>query len=145
MRLERENGTVKYMLTFFVNNSLVQITFLLLNLLVCLAFPGMASYPSIGLWPYIISEITIMCLSDPNRQMMLFFFPCPIKAQYYPYILCAFFTLLKGMIGVDILGGLVYGHIYIWFLKDKLTFSETFCTQMEAKWPFKYLTSMTGD
>ena len=38
-----------------------------------------------GIWPYIISELTLLSLSNPNEIIKLFFFP-EIKAKYYPII-----------------------------------------------------------
>ena len=144
IRLERENGTVKYLLTFFINNTFIQITYLCLNWGLSQAFPSLFKIPSMGLWPYIISEITIMCLSDPTRDLMLFLIPCPIKAVFYPYILCAFFTLLNGRIGVDIIAGLLYGHIYVWLLKSIFTLSDSFCARLETNCLFSCLTNIAG-
>ena len=48
-----------------------------------------------GLWPILMCEITLFCLSNPERDMRFFFFPCVFKAKYYPFILFAVFTLLS--------------------------------------------------
>jgi len=131
MKIETEVGTLKYALTFLLNTVIIQMVFVVFIFLVSYYSPMFYNYPSIGLWPFIMFEITIMCLSNPDGMMMLFLLPCPIQAKYYPYILVLFFTLLNQTISFDIIAGLIYGHLYFFFFKEKLNISARVVKKIE--------------
>ena len=65
-----------------------------------------------GIWPILMCEITLFCLSSPERPMRFFFFPCEFKAKYYPLILFAVFTVISNFnIDFEILSGIAFGFL----------------------------------
>ena len=101
-KLEKEIGTIKYMLVFFMNSICIQIILMLL-----LSFIIQSKTPLLmklrggvvrneGLWPILLCDITLLCLSNPNENMQFRFFPCVIKAKYYPLFLFLIFTIISG-------------------------------------------------
>ena len=87
--------------------------------------------PSSGLWPMLLAEITILCLTNPQKQLMMMFIPFTIPAKYYPWALFGFFTLINVSIQFDILAGILYGYLFFFYLKDKLEFSDEFINRAE--------------
>ena len=90
--------------------------------------------PSSGLWPMILAEITILCLSNPQGQLRMLFIPCMIPSKFYPWALFGFFTLLNMNVQFDILAGILYGYLFFYFLKNKIQFSDEFINRAE-NWP----------
>lgn len=136
---EKENGSVAFILTFFMHSVFIQILYTLIGV-----FLGIST-PSVGLWPYIIAEITIRCMKDPEAQMMFFFFPWPIKAKFYPWVLIGFFFLINmGSIQIDFIIAILYGYLYHYKLKSKLEFSIDFIRRWENRFPFKSLQGFDG-
>lgn len=131
IRLESSTGTIKYMITFFTNSLIIQILYIVLCFVLSVFSTGILIMPSSGLWPLIMAEITILCLTNPQNQLMMMFLPCLIPAKYYPWALFGFFTMLNMSLQFDILAGILYGYIFHHFLKSKLQFSDEFIVKVE--------------
>jgi len=147
VKLEQANGTIKYMINFFTNAIIIQIIFTLSCYLIALGFPQVLNYPSAGLWPLALAEITILCLANPESPLRMFLIPCPIKAKYYPWALFGFFTILSGftVIQFDILAGIVYGHMFFYWLKDKIQCSDNFVMKIQGCCLFAKCASLNGN
>ena len=127
-KLEKEIGTIKYMLVFFMNSICIQILFNILMLL--LSFIIQSKTPLLmklkggvvrneGLWPILLCDITLLCLSNPNENMQFRFFPCVIKAKYYPLFLFLIFTIISGFnIDFESMCGIGFGFLYFYFLNN---------------------------
>lgn len=131
IRLESSTGTMKYMCTFFMNSLLIQLLYVVLCLFFSLFSNQFLVMPSSGLWPLIMAEITILCLNNPQNQLMMMFLPCLIPAKYYPWALFAFFSVLNMNLQFDILAGILYGYLFHHYLKTKIQISDEFVTKME--------------
>lgn len=148
--LERSMGTIKYMVVFFMNSVLIQVIYCIVMIFLALIFRSsriMASKQFLsgvrneGLWPVIMSEITLLCMSNPEAGMHFFFFPCEIKAKYYPFVLFGIFTLLSNFhIDFEVLSGIIYGVLYHFYLKNRLQISDAFIQKLENHSCFRWLT-----
>jgi len=129
-----------------MNSIMIQIIFIAICYLLSLVFPKITSFPSAGLWPLALCEITILCLANPESPLSMFMIPCPIKAKYYPWALFGFFTLLSGfsVIQFDILAGIIYGHLFFFYLKDKIQFSDTCFNKCQENCVFNKLKGFSG-
>ena len=56
-----------------------------------------------GLWPYIMMEMTILCLANSENEMNILCFSYPIKSKYYPLILFVILTVCNFTIKFDTL------------------------------------------
>ena len=146
IKLERENGTVKYMVNFFVNSCLIQLLFIGFCYLLSIKFPSILNFPSSGLWTIILLDITLLCLANPDSDLRMFLIPCPIKARFYPWALFGFFTVINGfrIIQFDILAGILYGYAYFYFLKNKIQFSESCLIKLQGCFLCNKLSGING-
>jgi len=131
IKLENSTGTVKYMCTFFTNSIIIQLIYIIISLVLSVFSQEVMIRPSSGLWPLILAEITILCLTNPQNQLMMMFLPCLIPAKYYPWTLFAFFTVLNMNLQFDILAGILYGYLFHHYLKSKIQFSDEFINRVE--------------
>ena len=132
LMMEREVGSTRYFLNTFTRSTLIQIMFTFIIFFFSLLFESsLLKQPSMGLWPLILADITISCIAEPEREVMFFFIPYPIKSKYYPWVLIGFFTLLNFSIQIDILCGVLFGYIYHWKLKEYLEYSMQFVQKVE--------------
>ena len=84
-----------------------------------------------GIWPYIISELTLLSLSNPNQIIKLFFFP-DIKAKFYPIIVFIIFALLNNLIiDLEVFCGILYSFLYHFIIKNKLKISKKYIKNLE--------------
>jgi membrane associated rhomboid family serine protease len=134
LKLEKSTGTVRYFFNFMINSILIQIMYTTMILIISLFLNQILLMPSSGLWPMILAEITMLCLSNPNGQLQMMFIPCMIPSKFYPWALFGFFTLLNMNLQFDILAGILYGYLFFYFLKNKLQFSDEFISRAE-NWP----------
>ncbi len=154
VKLEQDKSTVKYMLTFFVNCFFIQIMYCLLMLLISLVTQNtmmlrtkltMRGVSNQGLWPILMCELTLMCLSNPEANMRFFFFPCNIKAKYFPLVLFAIFTLLNNFrIDFEILCGIVFGFLNHYYLKDKIEIKNIFALKVEKSFLCRWMVNKKG-
>ena len=151
---EKDIGTVKYLLYFFRNCFFIQaiycVVFLIFSLIIrnynILKLKIMrGSVSNEGLWPILIFEITSMCLENPEREMTLFLFPCPIKAKYYPLALICLLTILSGFnINFELLSAIAFGFLCHYYIKNKIEISNIFAIKMEKSFLFKWMKNKNG-
>ena len=145
MKLEKTSGTVRYSLNFFANSFLIQVLYTLgIGLLSLVAGSSLLQTPSSGLWPLIMAEITMLCLANPDNQVMMFFIPYPFRAIYYPWALFGFFTLMNFRLQFDILAGIGYGYLFFYYIRNYIQFSDNFINKCENNCLFKKLSTFTG-
>lgn len=139
---ELELGSVAYLLNFLQFTILIQVIYTgAMFLMKLIGFGQVIEFPSTGIWPFIMAEITIKCMKNPNDQMTFFMFPCPIKAMYYPWFLICFFTMFNGfqVIPFDLITAVLFGYLYIWKLNSYFNYSIQKIQSLESKFPFSYL------
>ena len=151
---EKDIGTIKYMLNFFRNCLFIQIIYSLITLFISLIIRNsilmkmkltMGGVHNDGLWPILMCEITLFCLSNPERDMRFFIFPCVFKAKYYPLILFGIFTLLSNFnIDFEILSGIAFGFLCHYYLKNKIEFSNQFVLKLENSFLCKWMKNKKG-
>ena len=139
--LETSMGTIKYMFTFIMNGIMIQIIYTLLMFILFLILKNNAvlvmnaqgyNVENSGLWPIIMAEMTLLCMANPDSPMRLFFFPCVIKAKFYPFLLFGFFMLMSGFqIQFDVFAGILYGVFYHFVLRNKVQISDSFAKKCE--------------
>lgn len=146
--LENKLGTIKYMLIFFMNTFFIQIIYCLIlliayiisrnkNILILNYYNGKVE--NSGLWPIIMAELTLLCMSNPESLMRLFFFPCEIKAKFYPFILFSIFLILNFQIDFGVLSGIIYGLLYHFFFRKYLQIPNKFVEIIEKSFIGSFL------
>lgn len=138
--LEKQIGTIKYMLIFFMNSLCIQILYNILMIILSLIIRSKlplkmkvtrAGVRNEGLWPILLCDITLLCLSNPNEIFQFRFFPCTIKAKYYPFVLFLIFTILSGFqIEFENMCGIGYGFLFYYFLRNRLGISNNFANKV---------------
>lgn len=141
VKQEQEKGTIKYMLNFFMMNFFIQILYCIILLIISIIIHNsimlkmkitMMGVRNEGLWPILMCDLTLLCLSHPEENMRFFFFPCIIKAKFYPLVLFCIFTILSGFnIDFEILCGIAIGFFYHYYLKDKISISNNLALKVE--------------
>jgi membrane associated rhomboid family serine protease len=145
IRLETTTGTARYLLNFMTNSILIQVIYSLILLLLSLvAGDEILKMPSSGLWPLIMAEITLLCLSNPENDVRMFLIPCPMKAKFYPWALLAFFTILNMRLQFDLIAGVGYAYLFNFYLRNKIHFSDNFVQKCENSFLFRPFSRMTG-
>ena len=139
-RLEKDIGTIKYIIIFFMNSFCIQIMFCILMLLLSLIIRNKAplvmkisqgGVRNEGIWPILMCDLTLLCLSNPNEIMQFRFFPCTIKAKYYPIFLFLIFTIISGFqIDFENICGIGFGFLYHYFLRNRLKISNNFAEKI---------------
>lgn len=139
--LEDSTGTILYLFIFMINSTLIQIIYTILIFIISLIIKNKNILllkldnnnivTNSGIWPYIISELTLLSLSNPNQIIKLFFFP-DIKAKFYPIIVFIIFALLNNLIiDLEVFCGILYSFLYHFFIKSKLNFSKKCIKNLE--------------
>lgn len=139
--LEDSTGTILYLFIFIINSTLIQIIYTILIFVISLIIKNKNILllkldnnnivTNSGIWPYIISELTLLSLSNPNQIIKLFFFP-DIKAKFYPIIVFIIFALLNNLIiDLEVFCGILYSFLYHFFIKSKLNFSKKCIKNLE--------------
>ena len=151
---EEENGTIKYMLSFFMKSFFIQIMYCVLMLVISLIIQNsimlklkitMGGVRNEGLWPILMCDLTLLCLNNPEQDMKFFIFPCIIKAKFYPLVLFLFFTVLSGFnIDFEILCGIGFGFLYHYKLSNKLEISNTFALKVENSFLCRWMSNKKG-
>ena len=78
-----------------------------------------------GIWPILLCDITLLCLSNPNENIYFRFLPCNIKAKYYPLILFLIYTFISQFhIDLENLCGIGFGFLYHYYLRNRLNISN---------------------
>ena len=139
--LEDSTGTILYLFIFIINSTLIQIIYTILIFVISLIIKNKNILllkldnknivTNSGIWPYIISELTLLSLSNPNQIIKLFFFP-DIKAKFYPIIVFIIFALLNNLIiDLEVFCGILYSFLYHFCIKSKLNFSKKCIKNLE--------------
>jgi hypothetical protein len=98
--------------------------------------------PSAGLWPLIMSLITIECLRNPEAD---YFFFCSFKAKYYPWILLLFFMIFNQfVIQVDVLSGILFGYISFYYLERYIEIPITTALSLENTVIFSWMKTFSS-
>ena len=148
--LEISLGTIKYTLIFFINAICIQI----INIFIYSLFSLInnknynsekKSKSNSGLWGMVMCEMTLLCFSNPESPMKLLLLPFTVKAKIYPGILVFIFLLLNYLeIDTEIISGIIYGIIYLYFLKAKLQIPDSFIQKLETKSILKSMSNIKG-
>ena len=142
MKLENRNGTMHFILNFFTLNLIIQSIYLTMTIFLSFLFPSVFRQYSAGLWPLIMSLITIECLINPEADYSFFFFP--VKAKFYPWFLLLFFTILNQfMIQIDVLAGILLGYLSFYYIGRFIEISFTTALSFERLFLFSWMKSFT--
>jgi membrane associated rhomboid family serine protease len=154
IELENRNGTLKYMIIFFINSIFIQIIYCFILVLCYLLTNNkliltlniiMGKVENNGIWPLIMGELTLLCMTNPEVPMRVFFFPCEVKAKYYPIVLFFLFVMFNGMqIDFGVLSGIIYGLLYHYLLRNKLQITDQFIQKLEISFLFKWMIKLNG-
>ena len=154
VKQEQEKGTIKYMLNFFMMSFGIQILYCLLMIIISILIQNtitlrlkisMDGIRNEGLWPILMCDLTLFCLSNPEQDMRFFFFPCIIKAKYYPIVLFVIFTVLSGFnIDFEIMCGIGFGFFYGYYLFGRLEISNSFALKVENSFLCKWMINQKG-
>lgn len=154
VKLEREIGTVKYMLIFLMNSFCIHIIYCLITFLVSLIIRNsyilkMKMYQkgvrNEGLWPILLCDLTLLCLSNPLEPQKFFFIPCVIKAKYYPFFLFGLFTIVSGFrVDLEVICGIGFGFLYHYYLRNRLYISNKFSMKIENSFLCRWIKNKKG-
>ena len=154
VKLEKEIGTTKYMLIFLMNTLCIQIMYCLIMFLLSLIIRNtfllkmkitQRGVVNEGLWPILLCDLTLLCLSNPEEPMKFFIFPCVIKAKYYPLILFLIFTIISGFnIDFEVMCGIGFGFLYHYYLRRRLQISNNFATKIENSFLCRWIKKKKG-
>jgi membrane associated rhomboid family serine protease len=153
--IESSMGTIKYFIIFMMNSIIIQILYSIISCLIALIInnknylqeklKNKNEVMNSGLWPYIICELTLLSLSNPNQQMSFLFFPCQFRAKFYPLILFIIFSIMNSfIIDLEVLMGIIYAFIYHFFMKKKIKISDNFVRKIENSKVILCFTKMGG-
>lgn len=155
-QIEASMGTIKYFLIFMMNSIIIQILYCII--MSCIAFFILNNKNYLlekitnktiiingGLWPYIICELTLLSLSNPNYPTNFLFFPCQFRVKFYPIILFIIFSIMNNLlIDLEVLTGIIYAFIYHFLLKKRIKISDNCVGKIENWKIFKCITKLGG-
>jgi hypothetical protein len=139
--LEDVMGTIKYLFIFIMNSTIIQILFTCILFIISLItkkndllkakINSKGKIDNSGIWPYIICELTLLSLSNPNYYVKFLFFP-EFKAKFYPILVLILFCILNTLIiDLEVLSGIIYALLYHFLIKKKLKISNNFVRKLE--------------
>ena len=139
--LEDVMGTIKYLFIFIMNSTIIQILFTCILFIISLItkkndllkakINSKGKIDNSGIWPYIICELTLLSLSNPNYYVKFLFFP-EFKAKFYPILVLILFCILNTLIiDLEVLCGIIYALLYHFLIKKKLKISNNFVRKLE--------------
>ena len=148
--LEKSIGTIRYIFIFITNSIFINIIYCLI-----IFFIGYIKKDKLlleiykinnsGIWPIIICELTVLCLNNPDSQIMFFFTPCPMKAKYYPFFIIIIYNLMNDFkMNYDVISGFFYGVIYYYCFQNKINISDKTVKKIENSFCCKYLVGHFG-
>ena len=95
--VEKMKGSLKYLIYFLIHSIIIQIFYsIIYYFLINKNIPNKDNIRSIGLWCYIICEVTMNCLISPESKIYLPFIPYPIKSKFFPIIILLIFFIFGG-------------------------------------------------
>lgn len=142
--LEDVMGTIKYLMIFSLNSTLIQIIFTFLFFIISLIIKdknflknkinNQGKVDNIGIWPYIVCELILLSLSNPNHPIKFLFFP-EFKAKYYPILVLVTICALNSFPNdCEIVSGIIYAFIHHFIIKKKIKISNNFARKIENLW-----------
>lgn len=139
-KFETRNGTILFILNFFLNSVLIQSIYLTLTVFLSILFPSLLQKLSAGLWPVIILLITLECLQNQETDYKLF--SLSIKQKYYPWLLLLFFTIVNQFaIQIDVLSGIIFGYLYHYLIERYIEIPIDIALFLERSEPLKWIKS----
>ena len=149
VKLEKEIGTIKYMLIFLMNTLCIQVLYCTLMLILSLITQNKSFLKlkmvyfnkrpiNSGLWPIAMCDLTLLCLSNPESSKKLFLLPCIVKAKYYPLFLLLLFSIINGL-DYELFCAIGFGYLYHYFLKNKLYIGNIFAIKVENFVLFRWM------
>ena len=166
--METRLGTLKYIIIFIRNSFLIQILYTLIIALVALiiqkkdfmekkikikyehgdkALVENFLIENCGLWPSVMCELTLLCLSNPNIKVKFLFIPYEFSAKFYPIIIYAVFCLVNIFNynnDIEVFVGILFAFIYHYLLKNKLKITDKFIERLENNICFSWMKKITG-
>ena len=132
--VEKMKGSLKYLIYFLIHGIIIQIIYALIYyFLINKNSPNKDNIRSIGLWCYIICEVTMNCLISPENKIFLPFIPYPIKSKFFPIIILLIFFIFGGFdLGMFIAVG--YGFIYSFFISKYFEINNEYIINFENKY-----------
>jgi len=120
-----DKGTINYIICFFFHSINIQVVFLALSLAIGLFKSSMMGFPSAGLWPIILADLTHNCLGgggNPNKQVLLYLVPDRFPVITVPFFLFIFIELINffEVLLIDLLAGILYGCFHFFIIRNKL-------------------------
>ena len=98
-----------------------------------------------GIWPILLCDITLLCLSNPNENIYFRFLPCNIKAKYYPLILFLIYTFISQFhIDLENLCGIGFGFLYHYYLRNRLNISNNLAEKVGNSCLFRWMKNQKG-
>lgn len=107
-QVEREYGTLRFVIWFLMGTISVGLLYLLVMFIIAQFSPQWQLIPCVGLWPPLIIAMTQRALAAPEEATVPFWGLAQIPARWYPLVLIGFFSLLSMQLEVDLLSA--------WFL-----------------------------
>ena len=139
--LEDVMGTIKYLFIFIINSTIIQIIITSIFFIISLItgknellkekINVKGKIDNSGFWPYIICELTLLSLSNPNHYIKFLFFP-EFKAKFYPILVFILFCVLNTLIiDIEVFSGIIYAFIFHFLIKKKIKISNNLVRKIE--------------
>lgn len=120
-------GSTFFLYNTFLHALLINVGYavigLLLGLIPDMFFRAFAFMPAQGLWGVIMGQITVQMLADPTGTTRFLCCP-PIQNRYYPWFLVCLFSLISLFPQIDLLLGVILGHLQSYGYLDRLKPSD---------------------
>ena len=117
--LEESLSTTRYSINFIINILLISLLYFAIGII----SPITRNITMSGMLSNSISEIILLCLSNPNVELSMIFFS--IKAKYYHLILSCILVIIHFGCIFDILIGYIFSFLFFYVLKIRLSDSIT--------------------
>ena len=153
--IETRLGTIKYIIIFIRNTILIEILYSLIILVISLIIKnkdftlkkinpkGIAA--NCGFWPTIMSEITLLCICNPNTKVKFLFIPWEFSAKYYPIIWLILFCSFNNYNNdIEVFTGILFSFIYQYALRYYLNIPDKFIEKLENNCCCKWMLKITG-
>jgi membrane associated rhomboid family serine protease len=153
--IETRLGTIKYIIIFIRNTFFIELLYSCIIYIVSLIIKKknfmMAKINekevvnNCGFWPIIMSELTLLCICNPNIKVKFLFIPYEFSAKYYPIIwflvFCIFNTYNND---IEVLIGILYSFIYQYLLRYYINISDSFIQKIENHFCCSWMLKITG-
>lgn len=95
-----------------------------------------------GLLPILLCDLTLLCLSNPERDMNFHFFK--MKAKYYPFLLLSILILFNFSSIYEIICGFLFAFYYHKYLKNKIKISDDIAVKISDSSLFAWMKNIKG-